>query len=157
VPTRKTKVLAYITHAGRLLVFRHPDAAEAGIQVPAGTVEAGEDPETAVLREAAEETGLGNLALGSFLGEQERDMTDDGRDEIHLRRFYHLRCAGIPPSTWRHDELHPSDGTTEPIAFEFFWVRLPGEVPILHADQRTLASGSLVSGQRCSAGWSSGE
>jgi hypothetical protein len=31
---------AYYHH--RLLVFRHPDAPEAGIQVPAGTVEANE-------------------------------------------------------------------------------------------------------------------
>ena len=32
------KVFAYITHRDRLLVFRHTDFPEAGIQVPAGTV-----------------------------------------------------------------------------------------------------------------------
>lgn len=135
MPACKNKVLAYITHGDRLLVFRHRNAPQAGIQVPAGTVEEGEDPDTAVLREAAEETGLEELVLAGLLGGQERDMTDFGRDEIHRRRFYHLRYAGNPPPTWRHDELHPSDGTTEPIAFEFFWARLPDEVPELIADQ----------------------
>lgn len=129
------KVVAYITRGERLLVFAHPDAPEAGIQVPAGTVEAGEDPAKVVLREAVEETGLTELEIVSFLGERERDMADYGRDEIQQCRFYHLRYAGDAPSTWRQDEFHPSDGTTKPITFEFFWARLPDEVPDLHADQ----------------------
>lgn len=135
MPVRKHKVLAYITHGERLLVFRNPLAPEAGIQVPAGTVEEGEDPEAAVLREAVEETGLHDLTVVGLLGEQERDMAEYGRDEIHHRRFYHLRCTGDPPSTWRQDELHPSDGGAEPIPFDFFWARLPDEVPDLIADQ----------------------
>ena len=135
LPAVKRKVFAYITRGDHLLVFRHPDALEAGIQVPAGTVEEGEDPATAVVREAIEETGLTSLTLRSFLGKQERDMADFGRDEIHERRFYHVQCTDSPPPTWRHHELHPSDGTTEPITFEFFWVRLPDEVPDLIADQ----------------------
>ncbi len=36
--TLKRKAFAYITHAHHLLVFSHPAAPEAGIQVPAGTV-----------------------------------------------------------------------------------------------------------------------
>jgi hypothetical protein len=51
----KHKVFAYITHCNRLLVFVHPFAPEAGIQVPAGTIKANERPEEAVLREAFEE------------------------------------------------------------------------------------------------------
>ncbi len=35
----KHKVFAYITSQHQLLVFRHPYAPEAGIQVPAGTIE----------------------------------------------------------------------------------------------------------------------
>ena len=53
------KVTAFVTRAGSagaaLLLFRHPNA---GIQLPAGTVEEGETPEAAVLREVFEETGL---------------------------------------------------------------------------------------------------
>jgi len=65
----KNKMLVYITHANRLLVFRHPHHPEAGIQVPTGTIEQGESPEDAALREAFEETGLSNLEIGTFLGE----------------------------------------------------------------------------------------
>ena len=89
--TVKTKVLAYITHGGRLLVFRHPHAPEAGIQVPAGTVREHERLEEAVLREAREETGLDALTVVRYLGEQRRDMADFGRDETHHRHFFHLR------------------------------------------------------------------
>jgi ADP-ribose pyrophosphatase YjhB (NUDIX family) len=118
-----------------LLVFRHPDAPEAGIQVPAGTVEANERLENAVLREAFEETGLDNLMLVCLLGEQERDMSDFGSDEIHHRHFYHLRCQGYPPATWQHEERSPSDNPAQtPILFEFFWAALPHAVPVLIAD-----------------------
>ena len=62
-----------------LLVFKHPNA---GIQIPAGTVEVGEDIETAVQREAHEETGLQHVKIEKYLGcienelgEQERIMT----------------------------------------------------------------------------------
>ncbi len=40
------KVYAYITHGHRLLVFSHRDFPEAGIQVPGGTMEEGEDPKS---------------------------------------------------------------------------------------------------------------
>ena len=130
----KQKVFAYITHGQSLLVFRHSYAPEAGIQVPAGTIEVDETPEQAVLREAFEETGLTDLIIAGFLGEQERDMSDFDRDEIHHRYFYHLRCGGTPPSTWQHEERDPSDGSeVMPIMFEFFWVPLPEGVPSLIA------------------------
>jgi 8-oxo-dGTP pyrophosphatase MutT (NUDIX family) len=71
------KVTAFITRetaGGRqLLVFRHPLN---GIQLPAGTVDAGESPETAVRREAWEETGLDGLRLVRPLGMIERHLPD---------------------------------------------------------------------------------
>lgn len=131
----KHKVFAYITHGRRLLVFRHLYVPEAGIQVPAGTVETHERFEDAVLREAFEETGLSDLTLDCYLGEQKRDMSDFGRDEIHHRRFYHLRCDGHPAATWRREESDPYEGLeVVPIIFEFFWARLPNDVPPLIAD-----------------------
>lgn len=129
----KQKVFAYITNADRLLVFRHPFAPEAGIQVPAGTVERDEEPAAAVIREAREETGLGNLVFASFLGRQVCDMSDFGRGEVHLRYFFHLLCPGNPPATWRHQECFPSEGGPDPITFDFFWVPLPDGVPPLIA------------------------
>ncbi len=135
----KHKVFAYITNRQCLLLFRHVYAPEAGIQVPAGTIDAGESPEEAVLREAFEETGLQGLTLDCFLGEQERDMVDFVPDEINHRYFYHLRCAGNPPDSWQHEELNPSTGPEPmPLIFEFFWASLPHEIPPLVADHNRM-------------------
>jgi 8-oxo-dGTP pyrophosphatase MutT (NUDIX family) len=134
MPTLRLKAFAYITHDERLLVFSHPHAPEAGIQVPAGTVKPGERPEEAVMREAFEETGLAGLKLAGCLGEARRDMSDFGLDEIHHRTFYHLRCENDPPDTWQHYETDLPEGDAEPILFEFFWARLPHGVPDLMAD-----------------------
>jgi 8-oxo-dGTP diphosphatase len=133
MPVLRHKVFAYITHGDWLLVFRHPHAPDAGIQVPAGTVEPGELFAAAALREAGEETGLPALRLAGFLGDQQCDMAAFGRDEIHHRHFYHLVCGGDPPTTWEHWEQQASDGSG-PHLFAFFWARLPGEVPELIAD-----------------------
>lgn len=69
------KVTAFITRPGQngreLLVFQHPNA---GIQLPAGTVEPGEDVETAVLREAFEETGLKQLTIARQLAIIENEL-----------------------------------------------------------------------------------
>jgi 8-oxo-dGTP diphosphatase len=137
--TRVTrKVFAYVTHTDRLLVFSQPGAPEAGIQVPAGTVEAGEDPDAAVMREAFEETGLTGVRLVRFLGEQVRDMSTEGLSAVHHRRFYHLQCEHQPPERWEHAELYPSDGSPGPIIFSFSWVRMPDEIPNLIADHGAL-------------------
>jgi ADP-ribose pyrophosphatase YjhB (NUDIX family) len=57
------KVTAFITQGKgseeRLLLFRHPHA---GIQVPAGTAEPGEEVRAAVVREAQEESGIMSLS-----------------------------------------------------------------------------------------------
>lgn len=127
----KRKAFAYITHGDRLLVFRHVEMPETGIQVPAGTLHQDEEPAAGVLREAWEETGLSGLELVGFLGEERYDWSDVGLDEIHHRFFYHLRCPDEPPATWQHAEEDPSDGSPGPILFEFFWARLPDELPAL--------------------------
>ena len=134
----KRKVLAYITSGARLLIFRHTHFPQAGIQVPAGTVKPGEPPHLAVLREAEEETGLKNLIVKRFLGEQLLDMTEFGLSEIHQRRFYHLLASDELPETWRHYELDPSDGSPAPIEFEFFWAQLPDGIPELSGNQGAL-------------------
>lgn len=128
------KVFAYITNQNRLLVFRHTDFPEAGIQVPAGTVMPNEDLAAAVLREAQEETGLRDLRIKTYLGEQIRNMEDVGKDEIHHRHFYHLLCGGNPPEQWGHDETDPSASGRSPIRFEFFWAEMPDQIPELIAD-----------------------
>jgi 8-oxo-dGTP pyrophosphatase MutT (NUDIX family) len=56
------KVLIYVVSrvcdADHLLVFRHRSHPEAGLQVPAGTLEPGEAPSAAAARELLEESGL---------------------------------------------------------------------------------------------------
>jgi 8-oxo-dGTP pyrophosphatase MutT (NUDIX family) len=84
------KVTALITRGEgadrQLLVFRHPDA---GIQLPAGTVEPDESFEAAVLREACEETGLCDFTLVGLIGTLETDYSGTTRrvipDEAGLR------------------------------------------------------------------------
>ncbi len=123
MPKRVKKALAYITNRdGELLVFLHRDFPEAGLQVPAGTVADGEDPDAAALREVFEESGLKDARLVGLLGSYDWDARPD-RDEIHERHVYHLELDGPAPSDWLHYEQDPSDGGA-PIAFSFFWMRL---------------------------------
>jgi 8-oxo-dGTP pyrophosphatase MutT (NUDIX family) len=49
-----------------LLLIQHPNA---GIQIPAGTVEENETPEDAVLREIAEETGISQVRIKAHIGD----------------------------------------------------------------------------------------
>ena len=125
------KVFAYITHGTDLLLFRHPDFPEAGIQVPAGSIEEGETPEVAVMREAFEETGLSGLKLISYLGETTYDMSAWNGDPAQRRHFFHLELSDHAQTTWLHDE---TDGVvSDPIVFEFFWARMPDDIPYLIA------------------------
>ena len=72
------KVTAFIIRergdVKELLVFKHPTA---GIQIPAGTVEEGEDVETAVKREVYEETGLQFVEIEDYLGCFENELEDN--------------------------------------------------------------------------------
>lgn len=54
------KVVSYVVRDRQLLVFSHDDIPleVVGVQVPAGTIEPGEQPEVAAVREVLEETGV---------------------------------------------------------------------------------------------------
>jgi len=83
------KVAAFITRGGveeaDLLLFEHPDA---GIQLPAGTVELAERPEDAVIREAAEETGLAGLTMIRLLGRQSYCLVDGEMAILRLTKIF---------------------------------------------------------------------
>ena len=83
------KVTAFVTRQSKrgseLLLFRHPHA---GIQIPAGTVEPGEMPEQAALREGAEETGLPDLSICEHLGCQERRLPPEQRAILDTTTVY---------------------------------------------------------------------
>ena len=113
------KVVAYITFERRLLVFEHVRIPEAGVQIVQGTVEEGEAPEGAVMREAEEETGLSGLTLAGLLGGEFLKLRRGGSPQCQHRSYFHLDLPGKPAGRWRHYEAHASDGSP-PIEFELY-------------------------------------
>jgi len=85
VSTYLEKVTAFVTRRGargvELLLFQHPHA---GVQFPAGTVNPGEPPEQAVLRETAEETGLTAVRVVAAIGW--RDELPPGATHVLLEQ-----------------------------------------------------------------------
>ncbi|MDX2054569.1 MAG: NUDIX domain-containing protein [Polyangiaceae bacterium] len=117
------KAFAYVTDGPRLLVFRHRDFPDAGLQVPAGTVQPGETPVDAVLREVREEAGLEAFLGARALGVVEFDARTIGKTELHRRQFFHLPIAGKPADSWRHYERHATESeSAEALAFDFYWL-----------------------------------
>lgn len=119
---RVQKVVVYVTHADRLLVFTHRDFPEVGVQVPAGTLEAGEDMADAALREAEEETGLTLKGPAKYLGTHDFDARIF-RPEIHERHFFHVEATAEDAARepWLHFETKPSGGDMKEIAYRLYW------------------------------------
>jgi hypothetical protein len=57
-------------------------------------------------------------------------MRTFGINAIHERHYFQFACLGETSDTWIHDEETPSDGSSDPIAFRFYWVDL-ADVPLL--------------------------
>ena len=112
------KVLTYITQGDRLLVFRQPDFPEQGVQVPGGTVEPGELPEQAALREAREETGLNALVIERALGSARYELQLDVGPP-HQRHFFHVSCGEATPPRWVWLGSFPRGRA--PVRFELWW------------------------------------
>jgi len=143
----KHKAFAYVTSGDRLLVLRHVHSPEAGLQVPAGTVEPHETPAQAVVREAIEETGLCEFSEPRHLGTV--DVIIPGRPALYRRHFFHLRHRAESAASWQHYERYPSNGGA-PILFELFWAQLPDEVPALVARHDEFLP-QLIAQLRCSS------
>ncbi|MGX1265465.1 8-oxo-dGTP pyrophosphatase MutT (NUDIX family) [Rossellomorea marisflavi] len=124
-PIKKAYGYVTRTHKGRpqVLVFQHP-ILEAGIQIPKGTVEEGESPEAAVVREMIEETGLTEWGKPVFIAD-DRWKADDG--SIHHRHFYRLDQKDVPDQ-WQH--APSGGGEEEGLQFTLFWISSPGDIPL---------------------------
>ncbi|MGF2948605.1 NUDIX hydrolase [Microbacterium alcoholitolerans] len=105
------KVVGYVVRNRQLLVFTH-DAIPlevAGVQVPAGTIEQGEAPEAAVVREVLEETGLA-ARVTAALGVERYDVWPS-KPETHERHFFQLSpLEDSLLERWTAGEGVPSDG-----------------------------------------------
>lgn len=116
------KVLAYITrespHGKELLVFRHQHHPEAGVQVPGGTVEDGEDLIAGLWREVEEETGLVHLKLIGQIAKA--PFYADWRAEWQERNVFHLEAPSNSSDTWVH--VVKAGVEDKGLSFEFFWV-----------------------------------
>ena len=137
VIVRREKVVCYIVRNHRLLVFRHLDQRwdQSGLQVPAGSIEPGESPEDAALREAVEETSLSGLRIVRKLGEVDYDLAPY-RLERHHRHVFQLQPDGETPERWISTEQDPGDGS-DAVRLECYWIPL-AQGHVLSAGQAAL-------------------
>lgn len=140
----RQKVLAYITRRqqGRLelLVFDHVNFPEAGTQVPAGSIDPGETPDQAVLRESFEEAGVAGLRFVDYLGCFPFEMPDGSA--VHMRHVYHLTTDAALPESWVHVV---SDGIADKgMRFRCFWMEVARAATVLSGSQGEYLTGRLA-------------
>lgn len=122
--TEVTKVVCYVVHDAHLLVITHDTIplTITGVQVPAGSLEAGETPQQAAVRELGEETGL-HGEVRRLLGVQRYNLRPT-RQEIAVRHFALMRVDGARiGDRWTAGETTPSNGGT-PVTWTCWWMPL---------------------------------
>lgn len=109
--------------AAELLVFEEskPDS---GVQIPKGTIEDGETPREAVVRELREESGLRGF-------DAVRALTTDvwqhyAKPKAYRRHFFHVE-VDVDRDEWRHTVT--GDGDDEGVVYSYFWIR-PGALDL---------------------------
>ncbi|MFC0471335.1 NUDIX domain-containing protein [Halalkalibacter kiskunsagensis] len=131
------KAYGYVTrikeNKTQVLVFQHP-IAEAGIQIPKGTVQPEEDTQYAVIREIEEETGLRNFHVEKLLAE---DLWKNDDGAIHNRFFYKISISNVADE-WDYEPT--GGGEEEGLTFHFFWISSANEVELIrgHGDYLNL-------------------
>lgn len=117
------KAYAYATRERRdtleVLVFDHPTA-DGGPQVPKGTVDEGESPVDAVVRELEEESGVSD-PLDVIHLETDRWL-HERRREVYRRHFFHVPIAE-ERDAWDHRVT--GDGVDDGMVFSYYWVAPP--------------------------------
>jgi len=98
----------------QILAFAHP---RAGLQIVKGTIETGENPAVAALRELDEEAGIAAATISLSLG---------SHDDIQPGERWHLFIVSAAdlPATWDHAAIG-ADGDT----YRFFWHSLGDAEP----------------------------
>lgn len=141
------KAISYVTSEHGILAISQPLSPEVGYLMPSGTVESGELPASAALREAEEETGLGGLRLGQSLGVVRYDMRPIRR-EVQVRHFFKLEASAKTSRTWNHYEAHPSSGGPA-IPFELIWLPMDA----VAAETFSVGHGQMIPSLTRQAGW----
>ena len=135
MPTEVEKVIAYITRAfenrTQVLVFEHQDMPEAGVQVPAGTLEPNESLEAAVLREVHEEAGIHFSGKAKQIGRFKWFRAD--RNELHYRNVFHLKSDITLKDEWLHEVS--GHGEDHQMIFRFYWMDIEKAEKVLEVDQ----------------------
>ena len=130
---RRHRVYLFLTRSNgdspQVLVFDETSS-DGQVQTPGGTVEPGEEPSAAALREAWEETGLTEFGTPRLLAEDDHE----NQDERLRRYFYHLPVLGSTPDAWDH--WSREEGVEGGVTFRLRWIDLP-EAPGLHPHFRT--------------------
>ena len=114
------KVLIYATNKRGLLVFEEPDFPHIAPQVPGGTIDQGETPRAAAIREFTEETGLKAPRSPTFLYYDEHQFRNDGQNCQVNRYYFHAYLSDETPANWDNYENFAHNGA-DPILFRFFW------------------------------------
>lgn len=99
----RIRVAAYVIRPSprpELLIFEHLDDPEAGLQVPAGGVDPGEDLAHAVLREVHEETGLTAVTVVRALTTEDKPHPETGQPR--RTTFFHLQAPIDVADDWTH-------------------------------------------------------
>jgi 8-oxo-dGTP diphosphatase len=117
--TRRRRVVAYVTRDrdGRreLLVFDHEAYPDLAPQVPAGRLDAGEDPETGLLRELEEEAGLTKVRIV-----RELPGFEDHYSNGYENHGFHLVLTEDAPDSWDH--VVTGEGDDVGLVFRYRWV-----------------------------------
>lgn len=97
----REKALIYLTRdPSELLVLEHTEEhPTAGVQVPAGGVEPGEQPDATAIRELAEETGLHSGSAAVYLESRiwEQDIAPS-----RVRHYFWVVAPTDTPDRWSH-------------------------------------------------------
>ncbi|WP_329537402.1 NUDIX domain-containing protein (plasmid) [Streptomyces sp. NBC_01450] len=132
----RVRAAAYVTRSvpgGReLLVFDHRDSPEAGTQVPAGGVDAGELLTEAVLREITEETGATGITMGSALAVQQRPHPQTGQPQVTV--FFHAQTTETR-DTWTHTVASQDGGQDNGMVFRCYFIPAEQAVALLADNQ----------------------
>ncbi|WP_193075571.1 NUDIX hydrolase [Pseudomonas sp. FME51] len=106
-PTKSCPVVLRNREEIEILAFQHPIA---GLQLVKGTIEPGENPREAAVRELAEEAGILAVEITSDLGLWKSDYQDQ------IWSFHLCKVAHETPDKWVYHTA--DDGGHD---FNFFW------------------------------------